>query len=116
MPGTIPPRLLALLLLVWCVPRSPPAPAGRSAPPARGPAAPRQPAAGPRVVDLQYGGSFCALRDDGRVACWGQNAGSSLGDGSNEARSRPALLAGLDQVQKLRGLPSLGFCALRSDA
>lgn len=70
----------------------------------------------PRVIDLAYGGSFCALRDDGRVACWGHNASSSLGDGSNDARTTPALVPGLDQVRVLQGISPLGFCALRADA
>jgi alpha-tubulin suppressor-like RCC1 family protein len=69
-----------------------------------------------RALDLQYGGSFCALRADGRVACWGRNAGGSLGDGGAEGRSRAALVPGLDQVRRLLGLPSRGFCALRADA
>jgi alpha-tubulin suppressor-like RCC1 family protein len=88
-------------------------------------AAPPPPMSAPaaaRIVDLQYGGSFCALRSDGRVACWGANASGSLGDGSNEARSRPAVVPGLDGVRLLRGLSSpgftytQGFCALRTDA
>jgi alpha-tubulin suppressor-like RCC1 family protein len=74
-----------------------------------------------RIVDLQYGGSYCALRSDGRVACWGMNIGGSLGDGTNEARSRPALLPGLTDVRRLIGFPeggdgkSQGFCAVRAD-
>ena len=74
------------------------------------------PARSSPFVDLQYGGSFCALREDGRVACWGENASSSLGDGTNEARSHPVFVPGLDHVRRLLGLPSMGFCALRTDA
>jgi alpha-tubulin suppressor-like RCC1 family protein len=109
-----PLRSLTLLALGCAVQASPPLPIAPA--PVAGPA-PAAPIAGrgARVVDLQYGGSFCALREDGRVACWGQNAAGSLGDGSNEARSRPALVPGLDGVQRLLGFPSLGFCALRAD-
>ena len=106
-------------LALGCVVQGPPtivvAPAGG---PLRAPAAAAL-ASGPaasRIVDLQYGGSFCALRQDGQVACWGYNDGGSLGDGTNEARSRPVLVPGLDRVQRLSGMPPLGFCALRADA
>jgi alpha-tubulin suppressor-like RCC1 family protein len=92
-----------------------PRPTGGGAAVTAGSAPPRAPGA-IHVVDLQYGGSFCALLDDGHVACWGDNMGDSLGDGTNEARSRPQLVPGLDRVRRLRGLPSLGFCALREDA
>jgi hypothetical protein len=108
-----------LLLVAGCVVQGPPAVvvAPADAPPRTTPAvaAATPGAAGTRVVDLQYGGSFCALREDGRVACWGYNDNSSLGDGTNEARSRPALVPGLDRVQRLVGMPPLGFCALRAD-
>jgi alpha-tubulin suppressor-like RCC1 family protein len=108
---------LLLLLAVGCVVQGPPvifAPAGGPLPaPAAAPAMSVPETS--RIVDLQYGGSFCALREDGRVACWGYNDGGSLGDGTNEARSRPALVPGLDRVKRLMGMPSLGFCALRAD-
>jgi alpha-tubulin suppressor-like RCC1 family protein len=101
------------LLLASCALGGPPPAAG--GPRAAAAIAPRAVGA-PRVVDLQYGGSFCALLDDGHVACWGDNMGDSLGDGTNEPRSLPRLVPGLDSVTRLRGLPSLGFCALREDA
>jgi len=108
-----------LLFAVGCVVQNPAAIAAVPAGPdprllAASPATPSPVVS--RVVDLQYGGSFCALREDGRVVCWGYNEGSSLGDGTNEARSRPALVPGLDRVQRLLGMPPLGFCALRADA
>lgn len=106
--------LLTALLAVTCAgPGTPPL----SVAPSGVPAPPRSPAtATPRVVALAYGGSFCALREDGRIVCWGRNFASSLGDGTHEARSEPALLAGLDGVREIRGLSPYGFCALRSDA
>jgi alpha-tubulin suppressor-like RCC1 family protein len=73
---------------------------------------------GLRILDLQYGGSFCALRSDRRVVCWGSNAGGSLGDGSIDARDQPGLVPGLDDVLVVGGSPgagNYGFCALRNN-
>ena len=107
--------LIAAVPVLACVTQVGPAPATRTG--AANPRPAASPTAAPsRVVGLAYGGSFCALREDGRVVCWGKNRSSSLGDGTNEARSRPALLAGLDGVRELRGISPNGFCALRGDA
>jgi alpha-tubulin suppressor-like RCC1 family protein len=103
---------LALLPASCAVGGPPPATGGPTAPVAT---ALRAAPGAIHVVDLQYGGSFCALLEDGHVACWGDNTGDSFGDGTIEAQSRPRLVPGLDHVTRLRGLPSLGFCALRED-
>jgi hypothetical protein len=82
-----------------------------------GPPAPR-PHGGPlRAVDLAFSGSFCALRSDGRVVCWGRDSGV-FGDRSLEPRSVAAEVPGLDEVVSLHPYPSGdvgGFCAVRSD-
>jgi alpha-tubulin suppressor-like RCC1 family protein len=107
--GIIAPCLLGCFALGCAAPSAMPAAGANVAPPATA-------TAPPRVVDLQWGGSYCALFDDGRVACWGRNRAASLGDGTIEARNRPSVLAGIDRVRQLRGLPNQGFCALRDDA
>jgi alpha-tubulin suppressor-like RCC1 family protein len=65
-----------------------------------------------RALDLAWGGSFCALRSDGRVLCWGHNQGASLGTGTQEATSVPTLVPGLADVIQIEGIRSQGFCAL----
>jgi alpha-tubulin suppressor-like RCC1 family protein len=106
--------LLAALPALACVVQTTPSAQAPASARAAAPVAGGAPFA--RVAGLAYGGSFCALREDGRVACWGKNFASSLGDGTNEARSRPALLAGLEGIRELRGNSPYGFCALRADA
>lgn len=43
----------------------------------------------------------CALRGDGRVACWGHGAWGQLGDGAREDRSAPVLVAGIDDAVEI---------------
>jgi len=97
---------LAWSLAVGCVPVPTPAPA-RTAVGARPSAL--------RAIDLAWGGSFCALRSDGRVVCWGRNEKGSLGTESLEASSVPTIVPGLDRVVEIEGYRYQGFCALRAD-
>lgn len=56
----------------------------------------------PAWTDLEAGGDHtCALRSDGRVACWGRNLHGQLGDGGKDPRTRPAWVAGLDDAVEL---------------
>ena len=45
------------------------------------------------TIAAGYGHS-CALGDDGRAACWGSNGDGQLGDGQQESRPTPELVAG----------------------
>lgn len=45
------------------------------------------------VVDLSLGATYaCAVRDDGKVWCWGRNDNGQLGDGSLTQRNVPTLV------------------------
>jgi alpha-tubulin suppressor-like RCC1 family protein len=92
------------IAVAGCVPM--PRPAANGAAPAPVPAGPL------RALDLAWGGSFCALRSDGRVLCWGHNENASLGTGSLEATSTPTLVPGVADVVQIEGLRHKGFCAL----
>lgn len=43
-----------------------------------------------------FNGSFCAIRSDGRLWCWGSNQSGQLGDGTTTYRSSPVQVAGGD--------------------
>jgi alpha-tubulin suppressor-like RCC1 family protein len=90
--------------LAGCAPIPPPV-ANRQGPPAA-------PAGALRALDLAWGGSFCALRSDGRVLCWGHNDGESLGTGTHQATSVPTLVPGLAGVTQIEAVNHQGFCAL----
>jgi alpha-tubulin suppressor-like RCC1 family protein len=55
------------------------------------------------VVKLFGGGrTTCALREDGRVACWGNNESYELGEGfSGELSRRPVVVRGVNDVSTL---------------
>lgn len=64
------------------------------------------------AVGLQHG---CAAGDDGRVRCWGANFAGQLGDGSNELRTAPVLVDGVDNVDAIYASTQTHSCALRED-
>ncbi|HEU4536794.1 MAG TPA: hypothetical protein VFS00_21880 [Polyangiaceae bacterium] len=68
------------------------------------------------VIGLAAGDYFvCALRDDGRVACWGSNASGVLGAGFAGALSRtPVVVEGVDDVVRIAA-GQANVCALRGD-
>ena len=87
---------------------TPPSSATRTAPPVSADRPPVEPApiipptpAGPSLnfptfrgtIAAGYGHS-CVLGDDGRAACWGSNGDGQLGDGQQESRPTPELVAG----------------------
>jgi alpha-tubulin suppressor-like RCC1 family protein len=45
----------------------------------------------------------CALRDDGTVACWGDNGWGELGDGSTSAHASPAVVADATTHKAMNG-------------
>ena len=48
------------------------------------------------ALSVSAGGSFaCAVRDDGSVSCWGDNADGQLGDGSTTPSPVPVRVSGL---------------------
>jgi alpha-tubulin suppressor-like RCC1 family protein len=54
------------------------------------------------VVDSAFGDDHsCALHDDGRVSCWGDNDHGQLGDGSREKRSVPVAVVGVNDAREL---------------
>ncbi|MBN1771119.1 MAG: hypothetical protein JXB32_07660 [Deltaproteobacteria bacterium] len=66
------------------------------------------------VVQLAAGfGFFCARRENGEVACWGENSSGQLGDGTTVWRPTPVQVTGLDRAESL--VADYGrACALRS--
>lgn len=52
---------------------------------------------GVKFISAGYG-STCAVLDDGRVKCWGDNRWGQLGDGTNNNRSYPAFVTGATGV------------------
>lgn len=56
----------------------------------------------------------CALSDDGRVRCFGDNEVGSLGDGTTTNSSTPVVVTGLDHVVQISGR-GMHTCALRAD-
>lgn len=59
------------------------------------------PSAGAATAITTGDGFACALRKDGAVFCWGNNAHGQLGDGTTTARYTPARVAGLAKVVEL---------------
>lgn len=57
----------------------------------------------------------CALLDDGRIACWGNNDDGQLGDGTFASSQAPVLVATIDDAVALDA-GQRHTCALRSDA
>lgn len=56
----------------------------------------------------------CALLDDGRIACWGNNDDGQLGDGTFASSQAPVLVAAIDDAVALDA-GRRHTCALRSD-
>ena len=79
---------------------------GKSAQPVKGLANIRQ------LTASDY--SLCALRDDGAVLCWGDNALGQLGDGTQVDRALPVPVRGLSNAQDLACSGS-DCCALLPD-
>ena len=59
------------------------------------------------------GETACAVRDDGRVVCWGGAFGGRLGDGSTIDRETAQLLPGISDGVSILGGPR-GFCVRRA--
>lgn len=56
----------------------------------------------------------CGVRNDGTVACWGDNAFGQLGDGSTSSSSNPVQVVGIDDAIEV-AVGQLHSCAIRSD-
>ncbi len=56
----------------------------------------------------------CAVRDDHRVLCWGENSGGQAGPGTPGLDPTPALIPGLDGATQV-ALGKYHVCALKSD-
>lgn len=58
------------------------------------------------VVDVAVGFDHtCALHDDGRVSCWGDNEHRQLGDHTLDASRDPVVVEGVDNAVSLVGAP-----------
>ena len=66
-------------------------------------------------TQVSISGAFtCALKTDGTVWCWGNNAAGKLGDGTTTNRNRPVQVSGLTGVTRVEA----GYdftCALKSN-
>jgi alpha-tubulin suppressor-like RCC1 family protein len=69
------------------------------------------------VVQLSAGGnSTCAVRTEGDVWCWGDNAYGQLGNGTTENSDRPVLVQDLDNVTSVECGDSFACAILQSGA
>jgi alpha-tubulin suppressor-like RCC1 family protein len=66
---------------------------------------------GVSTITAAYGHS-CALRDDGRAFCWGDNEFGQLGDGTVEQRLTPVAVQGLGNGVKAIAAGGAQTCAL----
>jgi len=67
------------------------------------------------IVQISAGRGYnCALRNDGRVSCWGNNESGKLGLGFESGRELPTLVPGLANIVQL-GAGYGHTCALRQD-
>jgi hypothetical protein len=64
--------------------------------------------------ELVASDDMCALRDDGRVMCWGQNAYGTVGDGTRTPRPVPVLVPRVEHAVSLAAGPA-GTCAVTAD-
>jgi hypothetical protein len=96
----------ALLWVSACNPRPSPPPGQRSPEPkvdVGGGTSPHpEPIPGDRPVQIEAGPShFCVRLHSGRVACWGDNQGGRLGDGTVLSADAPVLVRGVDDADRL---------------
>ncbi|MDP5238812.1 hypothetical protein Q9Q94_04690 [Uliginosibacterium sp. 31-16] len=59
--------------------------------------------------------SFCALRSNGSVWCWGDNSQGQLGDGTTTNRNQPVQVSGLGSGVLVVSVGQTQACALKSD-
>lgn len=67
------------------------------------------------VRQIAAGPPTCALRDDGTVACWGENGFGQVGDGTTTDRARPTMVAGLGGGVVELAVGGYQSCARKSD-
>jgi alpha-tubulin suppressor-like RCC1 family protein len=82
-------------------------------------AVPRQVASVQNAIDVEgarSGDSFCAVRADGTVACWGANSSGQIGDNTTTQRNTPVAVSGLSNVAHLAIGDSHACAALTSGA
>lgn len=67
------------------------------------------------ATDVAVGIAFaCALRNDGKVLCWGDNEAAQLGDGTHTSRQEAREVQGLGDVVQI-STRKLHTCALKRD-
>lgn len=54
-----------------------------------------------RDLSASWSESFCALLDDGHIACWGRNASGELGSDAGSASATPTLVDGMTNAVSL---------------
>ena len=57
----------------------------------------------------------CAVRSNGRVACWGDNSVGQVGDGTNITRTAPKAVVGLSKVASIASGLIATTCAVLAD-
>ena len=67
------------------------------------------------AVDVAVGGTHaCALRNGGRVSCWGDNTWGELGDGTTDSSSIPVDVVGITNAIAVEAAPTAS-CAILAD-
>src|SRR3954466_6132654 len=64
------------------------------------------------VHSVGTGGHYCALTNEGGVACWGENENGQVGDGTTGDRWRPVMVVGLEHGGKQVTAGTNHTCAL----
>jgi hypothetical protein len=65
-----------------------------------------------KAIGRTSGGTYCVVREDKTVACWGGNGYGQLGDGTRESRESPVTARGIRGADQVASSLFFGTCAL----